>query len=140
MFGLFKKRAAVPAVEPVVTREQGPIGQKCVTYDLTAYGDDFADLTTAAALESAVKQGRVEEFWMIGEPFGGTADPANVLCGPPGVSAVKAAIDAELVAALDQGVEIDFSADCDYGDSSTRVPRRVVFDLGQMGTRTLRLW
>jgi hypothetical protein len=128
VFGLFRKKTARPPTPPEeVMIEVAP-------------GSDFSDLSTIELCDQALEEGRIEQFLLIGEEFGGEATGPNVVLGPKGSVTAKARIDDEIVAAIEAGREVNLTANLDYGESASRVPESVRFDLGALGVRILKLW
>lgn len=126
VFGLFDKKPAEPVEQHLTQR----IGKQM----------DFSRVTTREIAEQGVQRGFLERFLIVAETFGGVVDEGNMLYGPVGVGAAKAALDDEITAALLAGQPMDFHADMKYDAGQSIVPRAVTFHLGPMGTRTFVFW
>jgi hypothetical protein len=65
-----------------------------------AVGPDFSMIDSKAKAEALLQRGELERLFLVPSTFGGRDVPENVLLVPVGIVAIKAGIDADVIAPL----------------------------------------
>ena len=63
-------------------------------------GPDFSEIDTQAKAIELFNQGRLEKLYLLPPEFGGADRPENIVFVPPGIAAIKASTDLNVVGKL----------------------------------------
>lgn len=82
-------------------------------------GPDFSDIDSRAKALELFRQGQLEKLFLLPLEFGGADRPENIVFVPPGIAALKASTDINVIGKLaDDGKVTRYTAVPRYAGSS----------------------
>src|SRR5262245_19994676 len=105
-------------------------------------GPDYSAIDSQAKAEELFRRGGLEKVLLMPEAFGGSDNPLNTLYVPPGIAAIKAGIDENVIAPLAaDGTVTQYQAKPEYQGQSF-IPMAITIVASNPGsfTTTINIW